>query len=92
MPWAASPDFSVFLPPGLSRGTTWHCDAVLDKADDSWTNYITDKETVMKNFYLGADVSKGYSDFMLLDVKVQDIDDPSLTVKMFKTSMTLGKL
>lgn len=40
VPWAASPDFSIFLPPGLSRGTTWHCDAVLDKADDSWTQFI----------------------------------------------------
>lgn len=76
MPWAASPDFSVFLPPGLSRGTTWHFDAVLDKADDSWTKFILPiKETVMKNFYLGADVSKGYSDFMLLDAKKRRIEE-----------------
>ena len=76
MPWAVSPDFSVFLPPGLSRGTTWHCDAVLDKADDSWTKFILPiKETVMKNFYLGADVSKGYSDFMLLDAKKRRIEE-----------------
>ncbi len=76
MPWAASPDFSVFLPPGLSRGTTWHADAVLDKADDSWTKkYFADKETVMKNFYLGADVSKGYCDFMLLDAKKRRIEE-----------------
>ena len=76
MPWAASPDFRVFLPPGLSRGTTWHFDAVLDKADDSWTKFILPiKETVMKNFYLGADVSKGYSDFMLLDAKKRRIEE-----------------
>jgi transposase len=76
MPWAASPDFSFFLPPGLSRGTTWHCDAVLDKADDSWTQFILPiKETAMKNFYLGADVSKGYSDFMLLDAKKRRIEE-----------------
>ncbi len=76
MPWAASPDFSIFLPPGLSRGTTWHFDAVLDKADDSWTQFILPiKETVMKNFYLGADVSKGYSDFMLLDAKKRRIEE-----------------
>jgi len=76
MPWAASPDFSIFLPPGLSRGTTWHFDAVLDKADDSWTKFLLPiKETVMKNFYLGADVSKGYSDFMFLDAKKRRIEE-----------------
>jgi hypothetical protein len=39
-PWVTSPYVSFFLPPGLSRGTTWHADAVLDKADDSWTKFI----------------------------------------------------
>ena len=29
----------------------------------------------MKNFYLGADVSKGYSDFMLLDAKKRRIEE-----------------
>jgi hypothetical protein len=76
VPWASSPDFSIFLPPGLSRGTTWHFDAVLDKADDSWTKFLLPiKETVMKNFYLGADVSKGYSDFMFLDAKKRRIEE-----------------
>ena len=37
--------------------------------------YFTDKETIMKNFYLGADVSKGYSDFMLLDAKKRRIEE-----------------
>ena len=31
-------------------------------------------ETVMKHYYLGADVSKGYSDFMLLDTKKRRIE------------------
>jgi transposase len=48
----------------------------LDKADDSWTKkYFTDKETVMNNYYLGADVSKGYSDFMLLDAKKRRVEE-----------------
>ena len=29
----------------------------------------------MKNFYLGADVSKGYSDFMILDAKKRRIEE-----------------
>jgi transposase len=37
--------------------------------------YFTDKETVMKHYYLGVDVSKGYSDFMLLDAKKRRIEE-----------------
>jgi transposase len=76
VPWATSPDFSIFLPPGLSRGTTWRTDAVLDKADDSWfITIFTEKETVMPNYYLGADISKGYSDFIMLDAAKRPIED-----------------
>ena len=38
-------------------------------------NVFTDKETVMKHFYLGVDVSKGYSDFMLLDAKKRRVEE-----------------
>jgi transposase len=48
-----------------------------DKTDDSWrfinNNYR--KEGIMKNFYLGIDVSKGYADFVILDEKKQLIDE-----------------
>jgi transposase len=48
----------------------------LDKADDSWfITIFTEKETVMPNYYLGADISKGYSDFIMLDAAKRPIED-----------------
>jgi transposase len=48
----------------------------LDKTDDPWfINLFTEKETEMPTYYLGADVSKGYCDFIVLDAAKRVIED-----------------
>jgi transposase len=72
-----SPSFSVFLPPGLSRGKTWCFDTVCYKADDSWYFFylFIEKGNFMEQYYLGGDVSKGYSDFVILNSQKQRVEE-----------------
>ena len=51
------------------RGKTW-CMTPYDKADVSVYfpfYFISERSPFMSSYYLGVDVSKGYSDFVILD-------------------------
>lgn len=52
-------------------------DIVCYKTDDSWLSFINAyrREINMQQFYLGVDVSKGYSDFILIDQHKQPVED-----------------
>jgi transposase len=62
------------FPPGLNRGLTWCMTPDIHKDDDAWHIAMPNKGgNVMKSFYLGIDVSKGYADFVITNQHKQPI-------------------